>query len=254
MTPVYARIGRKLVESLRNPTIVTEDSALRVFPIEPMGLSDAIQRALTNEDQKYAATHWQDAISSAKGTQRYGGKRFGSRLVDSRTVFVDVSPDEAFAPIQRIGGETGWYYGTYLWRIRGWMDTLVGGVGLRRGRRHPVKLKVGDPLDFWRVERIKPGAILRLFAEMRLPGRAWLEFEVTPHGSGAQITQTAVFDPIGLLGLAYWYGIYPLHHFVFGGMLRRIAEAATSGRFKSGSQNKTAATAETETREQEVGV
>ena len=231
VTPVYARIGRKLVDSLRNPTIVTEMSALDAFRIEPMGVKAAIQRALAKEDQQFAETHWQDAISSAKGTHGYGGARFGSRLVDSRTVVVDLSPDQAFAPIQCIGGKTGWFYGDWLWRIRGWMDTLVGGVGLRRGRRHPVNLKVGDPLDFWRVEQINPPRMLRLHAEMRLPGRAWLEFEVTPHEDGSQITQTAVFDPIGLFGLGYWYGIYPLHQFVFAGMLRRIAQAAVSGRF-----------------------
>ncbi len=252
VTPVYARIGRKLVESLRNPTVVEDKSALDVFPFEPMGLNQAIERALANEDQKYAETHWQGAISSAKGNRSYGGERFGSRLVDSRTAYVDLAPEEAFAPIQRIGGQTGWYYGNFLWRIRGWMDTLVGGVGLRRGRRHPVNLKVGDPLDFWRVEHYKRGRILRLFAEMRLPGRAWLEFEVTPHKSGSQITQTAVFDPVGLFGLGYWYGIYPLHHFVFGGMLRRIAEAAASGRFRSDLQGARTEISESEFTEQEV--
>ena len=140
VTPVYARIGRKLVESLRNPTVVTDTTALQAFPIQPMGLTAAIQRALANEDQKYAETHWQNAVSSAKGKTSFGGERFGSRLVDSRTVTVELSPADAFVPIQRIGGRTGWYYGNFLWRIRGWIDTLVGGVGLRRGRRHPVHL------------------------------------------------------------------------------------------------------------------
>lgn len=228
VTPVYARIGRKLVESLRNPTIVTDATAMESFNIQPMGLAAAIQRALVKEDQQFAETHWQDAVSSARGTRGYGGERFGSRLVDSRTTVIDVPPEQAFAPIQRIGGRTGWYYGNFLWRIRGWMDTLAGGVGLRRGRRHPVNLRVGDQLDFWRVEEINPPRVLRLFAEMRVPGRAWLEFEVTPHSQGSQITQTAVFDPVGLFGLAYWYGIYPLHEFVFAGMLRRIAHAAVN--------------------------
>jgi uncharacterized protein YbjT (DUF2867 family) len=242
VTPVYARIGRKLVDSLRNPTVVTDTSALDVFPIQPMGLKSAIQRALAKEDQQFAETHWQDAISSAKGTHGYGGERFGSRLVDSRTVVVGLTPEQAFAPIQCIGGKTGWFYGNWLWCIRGWMDTLVGGVGLRRGRRHPVNLKVGDPLDFWRVEQINSPRLLRLYAEMRLPGRAWLEFEVTPHANGSQITQTAVFDPIGLFGLCYWYGIYPLHQFVFAGMLRRIAAAAVSGRFYHQSDDQIART------------
>jgi uncharacterized protein YbjT (DUF2867 family) len=245
VTPVYARIGRKLVESLRNPTVVKDQSALSAFPIKPMSLSSAIERALANEDKKFAETRWDRAVSSSGATKSYGGQKFGSRLVDSRTKFVELPPAQAFAPIQRIGGETGWYYGQFLWRIRGWMDRLVGGIGLRRGRHHPVELKAGDPLDFWRVEEIKPARVLRLFAEMRLPGRAWLEFEVTPRGTGSQITQTAVFDPVGLLGLAYWYSISPLHHFVFEGMLNGITRAATDGRFRddlqapaSGEQNR----------------
>ena len=127
-----------------------------------------------------------------------------------------------------MGGKTGWYYGNFLWRIRGFMDLLVGGPGLRRGRRHPVELNVGDTLDCWRVEKIDTPRMLRLYAEMRLQGRAWLEFVVTPNGKGCEITQTAMFDPVGLFGLCYWYSIWPLHQFIFAGMLRRIAEAATA--------------------------
>lgn len=231
VTPVYARIGRQLVESLRNPTVVRDRSAEQDFDIHPLGLAASIERALTNEDQQFAQTRWQDAVSSARSPRTYGGKRFGNRLVDSRSALVDVAPEQAFAPIQRIGGATGWYYANILWRLRGLLDLLAGGVGLRRGRRHPVELAVGDTLDCWRVETVDPPRQLRLSAEMRLPGRAWLEFEVTPHGDGSLITQTAIFDPVGLSGLLYWYGIYPLHQLVFAGMLRRIAEVArTSSR------------------------
>ena len=120
----------------------------------------------------------------------------------------------------------GWYYGGWLWRVRGGLDLLVGGVGLRRGRRHPVEVRAGEALDFWRVESFEPDRRLRLLAEMKLPGRAWLEFTVEPDGVGALITQTAVFDPRGLAGLAYWYGIWPLHRMVFAGMLRNLARAA----------------------------
>ncbi len=137
-----------------------------------------------------------------------------------------VPPAAAFAPIRRIGGTTGWYYGTWMWRLRGFLDLLVGGVGLRRGRRDPEDLRVGDTLDFWRVEAYEPDRRLRLLAEMKVPGRAWLEFEVTPDGDGSTIRQTAVFDPAGLFGLLYWYGIYPLHGRVFAGMLRAVAQRA----------------------------
>lgn len=227
VTPVYARIGRKLIESLRNPTVVTSDDALRDFEMRPRGLTEAISRALAREDHEFAETRWSDALSSAGRPRRYGGEHFGNRLVDSRTVTVPLPADAAFAPIQRIGGKTGWYYGNFLWKLRGFIDLLLGGVGLRRGRRDPVQIAVGDTLDCWRVDRFEPDHRLRLFAEMKLPGRAWLEFEVEPSGpEESTIRQTAIFDPIGLFGLIYWYGIWPLHQFVFAGMLNGIARAA----------------------------
>ncbi len=226
VTPVYARVGRKLIEGVRNPTLVQDTSALQAFDIRPRGLRDAIQRALVNEDQQFAETRWSDALSSGSEPQAWGGVRFGSRIVDSRVVTVSVPREAAFSPIQRIGGETGWYYATWLWHIRGWLDLLVGGVGMRRGRRDPVNLRVGDALDFWRVEVFQPDERLRLAAEMRVPGRAWLEFEVSEAEEGSQIRQTAIFDPVGLPGLAYWYALYPLHQLVFARMLRGVARAA----------------------------
>ncbi len=227
-TPVYARVGRKLIEGVRNPTVVSNDEARDAFAVRPMGLSQAIARAISNEDQRYAVTRWSDAISSAGHPQSWGGVKFGSRLVDSRTTTVSASPAAAFAPIRRLGGHRGWYYANWLWRLRGFMDLLVGGVGMRRGRRDPEQLQVGDALDFWRVEACEPDRRLRLAAEMKLPGRAWLEFEVKPTGDGSEIRQTAVFDPVGLGGLIYWYGIYPLHRRIFAGMLRAVAERAES--------------------------
>jgi uncharacterized protein YbjT (DUF2867 family) len=226
VTPLYARVGRKLVESLRNPTLISNNLAATTFSIRPRSFRDAIARALINEDLEFAETRWSDALSSAGAPASWGGSRFGSRLVDSRTVVVEVPPDQAFVPIQRIGGLTGWYYGNWLWTVRGFIDLLVGGVGVRRGRRDEDNLHVGDPLDFWRVELYEPGRRLRLSAEMKLPGRAWLEFEVTQCEEGSTIRQTAIFDPLGLFGILYWYGIYPLHQCVFAGMLRNIAHAA----------------------------
>jgi Protein of unknown function (DUF2867) len=149
--------------------------------------------------------------------------------VDSRSARVPRAPHEAFEPVRRIGGETGWYYGNGLWRLRGFLDLLVGGVGVRRGRRDPERLVPGGALDFWRVEAVEPDALLRLAAEMKLPGRAWLQFEVEPDGHGSLLRQTAIFDPRGLLGLAYWYALYPLHQLVFAGMLRGIVEAMPGG-------------------------
>ncbi len=226
VTPLYARIGRKLLDSIRHPTIVQDDEASRKFPVRPVGVREAIAHALQNEERKYAETHWADALSSAGPAPRWGGVRFGNRLIDSRRIHVAAPPVAAFTPIRRIGGSTGWYYSNWLWTLRGWIDLLLGGVSMRRGRRDSEWLRVGDIVDCWRVEALESEQRLRLAAEMKLPGRSWLEFEVTEDGNGSVIQQTAMFDPIGLQGLLYWYSAYPLHHFIFAGMLRGIARAA----------------------------
>lgn len=226
VTPLYARIGRKLIESIVHPTVVRDDAALRTFDVRPIGVQEAVRRALASEEKHFAATRWSDALSSAGALPSWGGVQFGSRLVDSRTMPVAASPEAAFRSIERIGGDTGWYAWNGLWRLRGFLDLLAGGVGMRRGRPSPTTLRVGDTVDWWRVEALEPNRRLRLVAEMKLPGRAWLEFEVAGTGSSATIRQTAIFDPVGMPGRAYWYALYPLHHLVFNGMLRGIAQAA----------------------------
>ena len=225
VTPLYARIGRKLIESITHSTVVQDPAALETFAVRPMGVDEALRRAIADEECQFATTRWSDALSSSGAVPARGGAQFGSRLVDSRTLSVATTPANAFAPIQRIGGDTGWYAWNWLWRLRGFLDLLAGGVGMRRGRRSPTLLHVGDTVDFWRVEMLEPN-LLRLVAEMKLPGRAWLEFEVTGGDSSATIRQTAIFEPVGLLGRAYWFALYPLHQLVFGGMLRAIAQAA----------------------------
>jgi uncharacterized protein YbjT (DUF2867 family) len=226
VTPIYARVGRKLIESMRNPTLVRDPSALTTFEIQPMGLKEAVKTALHNENLEYAATFWSDALCSSGKPASWGGVYFGTRLVDSRTVQVSVPPALAFAPIERIGGSNGWYFASFLWQIRGFFDLLAGGVGLRRGRRDPHALVAGDALDFWRVESFEPARRLNLVAEMKLPGRAWLQFEVEPDGNGSVIRQTAIFDPAGPGGLLYWYALYPIHYCIFKGMLHQIAAIA----------------------------
>jgi uncharacterized protein YbjT (DUF2867 family) len=197
VTPLYVRVGRKLIDSIRHSTIVEDPRALTEFPIRPCGFREAI------------------AVAINAGTSHL--------KTDSRLIHVNASTNEAFVPIRRIGGASGWYYANWLWQLRGWMDKLVGGIGLRRGRRDPDLLCIGDVVDCWRVEAIEPGHLLRLVAEMKLPGRASLEFEVTGDSTGSVIRQTASFDPLGLLGRAYWYSVLPFHHFVFRGMLQGIA-------------------------------
>lgn len=231
VTPLYARVGRKLIESVIHPTVVHDDVALQTFAVRPVGMREAVRRALAREERHFARTRWSDALSAGGDLRTWGGVQFGSRLVDSRTVDVPVTADQAFAPIARIGGQTGWYAWNGLWRLRGWLDLLVGGVGLRRGRLSATDLRVGDTVDFWRVEAVEPGRHLRLAAEMRLPGRAWLDFEVTgdPGAGAATIRQTAIFDPVGIWGRAYWYALYPLHQVVFRDMLRGVAREAGKG-------------------------
>jgi len=225
VTPVYARVGRELVDSLRNETIVRDRSANDLFSIRPLGYLEALKRALANEDREFAETRWSDSFSSVGTTHHWGGAQFGRRMVDSRSVHVPFPPAIAFRPIERLGGKTGWYYGDWLWRIRGLLDLLFGGAGMRRGRRDPERLLAGDTLDFWRVEAIQCDHLLRLAAEMRLPGRAWLQFEIEANGSGSVVRQTAIFDPVGVLGQLYWYLLYPMHQVVFAGMLRGIVRA-----------------------------
>ncbi|HVJ07309.1 MAG TPA: SDR family oxidoreductase [Acidisarcina sp.] len=197
VTPLYVRVGRKLIDSIRHSTVVEDPSALTEFGIRPCGFREAIAAAI-HADNKHLKT-------------------------DVRTLQVNASPEEAFVPIRRIGGANGWYYANWLWQLRGWMDKLGGGVGMGRGRRDPDLLCVGDVVDCWRVEAIEPDHLLRLVAEMKLPGRAILEFEVTSDSTGSVIRQTASFDPLGWLGRAYWYSMLPFHHFVFSGMLQGIA-------------------------------
>jgi uncharacterized protein YbjT (DUF2867 family) len=231
VTPVYARVGRKLIDSLRNETVVVDRSALEVFPIRPVGIADAIARAIAQAEAGVAPTRWSDALSSS-GREPAPPCAVQPGIVDRRSVEVAAPPERAFEPIRRLGGDAGWLYANWLWRLRGALDLLVGGVGLRRGRRDPRTLVPGDALDFWRVERFDPPRHLRLRAEMRLPGRAWLDFEVEPGRRGSVVRQTASFVPTGAAGHVYWYALYPFHALIFRGMLRRIragAEAADGG-------------------------
>jgi len=202
VTPLHVRIGRKLIDSVRFPTIVEDKTALTEFPIRPSGFREAMAAALQVDGLNL--------------------------MVDSRTMHVSAPPAPAFRAIRRIGGATGWYYADWLWQLRGLLDGLFGGIGRRAGRRDPEWLLVGDAVDFWRVEVIEPDRLLRLVAEMKVPGRAWLQFEVTGDSTGSVIRQTATFDPKGLLGRAYWYAVFPLHQLVFAGMLNGIANAISS--------------------------
>ncbi len=221
VTPLYARVGRKLIESIRHPSIVRNDSALRAFSVVPMDHERAIAAALAGEDTEWSRTR---STLLRRKSPSLDAVRAG-RLFDTRTIQINRPAEQVFTAVERIGGKVGWYYGDWLWRVRGVLDQLVGGIGLRRGRLDPVHLHVGDTVDCWRVEAIEPAQRLRLAAEMKLPGRAWLEFEIQSRDGQCELRQTAEFDPRGLLGRAYWYLVYPLHQVVFAGMLRGIADS-----------------------------
>ena len=203
VTPSQARVGRALVEGLKNSTIVRSPGARARFDVAPTPLREAL------------------SIAIADGA-------VGRLRIDSRSIVVAVPPARAFAPIRRIGGASGWYFLNLLWRVRGWLDRWAGGVGMGRGRKDPDMCATGDVIDGWTVEAFEPDRRLRLSSDWKLPGRGWLEFEVTPLEDGAhsRIRQTATFDPRGLLGAAYWLVLIPLHGLLFRGLLQRIAQRA----------------------------
>jgi len=225
VTPMQARVGRELIEGVRHATVVSDDLALRTFAIRPAGIRKAIADALRAEDLKFSATRWSDALSAMPLHSPWGGVRIGNRLIVSQTIKMEAPAATAFAPIRRIGGSVGWYHGRWLWELRALADRLLGGAGMRRGRSNEETIEVDDRIDFWRVSAFEPDRKLTLAAEMKLPGRAWLDFEIEPTGTGSTIRQTAIFDPAGLFGLLYWYSSFPLHQLVFAGMLRGIAAA-----------------------------
>ncbi|MCL6481214.1 MAG: SDR family oxidoreductase [Firmicutes bacterium] len=226
VTPLYAGVGRVLIDSIRHPSVVRDGAAAaRDFSVRPRGTAAALAAALEDEDRAFDGARLGELLGDKTTVKRLVA-RFGHRIVDSRVVEVNAPPEVAFALVQRIGGRNGWYFADWLWRLRGWIDRLAGGPGMSRGRSDAGEVRPGDVVDCWRVEAVEPYRRVRFRAEMKLPGRAWLEFEVTPHGAGTRLRQTAVFDPRGLGGRAYWYLLYPAHCWVFDGMLRRIAARA----------------------------
>ncbi|WP_433126885.1 SDR family oxidoreductase [Micromonospora sp. CA-240977] len=233
ITPVPNAIARPLVESLIHEAVAHEHDIARYLPDPPDGLTgfdDAVALALAKVRDAQVETRWSTASGPDAPAEplpsdpEWSG---GSVYTDVRERAVDAPPAALWRVIEGVGGEHGWYSFPLAWSVRGWLDRLVGGVGLRRGRRDPHRLQVGEALDFWRVEEIVPGELLRLRAEMRLPGRAWLEMRVLPSDGGrSRYQQRAVFLPRGLSGHAYWGSVAPFHALVFGGMARNIARNA----------------------------
>ncbi|MFD8427977.1 SDR family oxidoreductase [Streptomyces coelicoflavus] len=236
VTPVPASIARPLTESLRHEVVCQEHDIARYVPDppgRPLPFDEALTLALRRVREAQVATRWSSASVPGAPSDPlptdpdWAG---GSLYQDERELPVDASPQALWKVVEGIGGDNGWYSFPLAWAVRGWLDRFVGGVGLRRGRRDAERLRVGDSLDFWRVEEIDPVRLLRLRAEMRLPGLAWLEMYVETDASGStRYRQRALFHPRGLLGHAYWWSVSPFHAVVFGGMARNITQAAAKG-------------------------
>lgn len=223
-TPIYSNIGKKLIDGIKIPTIVTNQAkTFKDFSIRPISMSKAIEKAIEKEDAEFRRTHWASSFSSSNHNINWLEQKRGNKLVYTKKIIVYCSQSEAFYTLQQIGGKKGWYYANFIWKIRGFIDILVGGTGYRRGRKDPININEGDFLDWWRVEQLSPPTCLRLFAEMKLPGRAWLEFELKAISSTiSEIYLSAIFDPSGLIGRLYWYSLYPIHFFIFNGLLKGL--------------------------------
>lgn len=222
VTPISHRIARPLAEGLRNRVVCRNDDAVRLMPHEPLSVCAAIDAALGRTAKGDVETAWSDAGPIPGDPDWAGGRVF----VDRRSIHIAAPGEAVFRVVSRIGGDTGYFAADWLWRLRGMLDRLAGGPGLRRGRRCPDRLAFGEAVDFWRVTALDEGRRLELRAEMRLPGEATLTFEVAPEGTGCVLTQAARFKPRGVAGLAYWYAVAPLHGIVFNGMVKGIRRAA----------------------------
>jgi hypothetical protein len=232
VTPVPRAIARPLIASLQNECVMDDHAVDDLIPPPEAGLTSyraAVALALGRVAADQVETSWQDAeVGGAPSDRLPSDPDWAGRTVftDVRTASTTASPERLWAVIEGIGGRNGWYSTPLLWAVRGWMDRLVGGVGLARGRRSRARVTPGDAIDFWRVEAVEPGRMLRLRAEMKVPGLAWLEMTCAPDGAGARYGQRAVYFPRGLTGRLYWWAVLPFHGFIFRGMATRITAAA----------------------------
>lgn len=230
VTPIPYAIAKPLVGSMQTEMVVGDDRAMREFDVRPMDYRTAVELALTRLSRDQVETTWASSLGSyrADAPERHQLAVHEGMLLDRHRARCLAPRETVFAEVCALGGDSGWPAGNALWQIRGLLDRAVGGVGMRRGRRHPRDLRVGEPLDFWRVEALEAPHLLRLRAEMKLPGTAWLQFEVLPEGPASRIEQTAFFDPRGLLGYLYWFAVRPFHRFVFPGLIQAVVRRATA--------------------------
>jgi uncharacterized protein YbjT (DUF2867 family) len=232
VTPIHWRVVAPLIEGLRFNLVVRDDAAKKLFPnIKPIDFQTAVHLALGRIQRDNVITSWSDALVTALGDVKpYVFKVEDGMFIERHQVFLDLEPESVFRSYMGIGGERGWLYWDWAWALRGWMDKVIGGVGLRRGRRHPDELRAGEALDFWRVEAVEQNQLLRLRAEMKVPGKAWLEFQSIPppdeKDGKTLFTATAYFAPRGVWGFLYWYAMWPFHKFIFAGLASGLASRA----------------------------
>jgi uncharacterized protein YbjT (DUF2867 family) len=240
ITPIPYAIAQPLVESLQTEMLVRDDRALHEFAVRPMGYFEAVELALARVASDEVETTWASSLASLTGDppRRPQLSKYEGMLFERHQIRATAPAGEVFAVICALGGDDGWPAGNALWQLRGLIDRLYGGVGMRRGRRHPRELRLGEPLDFWRVEAIERPHLLRLRAEMKLPGTAWLQFEVLPDAAGSRIEQTAFFEPRGLPGYLYWYAVRPFHRFIFPGLIRAVRDRAEANTSRSHKPNR----------------
>lgn len=225
ITPIPNSLAVPLVKGIINPVLADTSKAEKYFPkIEPMNYREAVALALEKIDEKAVETRWSGSYNDDAPTYEMTDRE--GIFKEVRTVTTDVSAESVYKSFTSIGGEKGWLAWSWAWKLRGFMDKIVGGPGLSRGRRHPTEVLIGEELDFWRVEDLRKNEFILLRAEMKVPGKAWLKFEVLPKNGKTQLVQTAIFAPKGLFGLLYWYGSYPFHFFIFDKMAQKIVLGA----------------------------
>jgi len=232
VTPIPLELAKPLIEGMNTEVVVQDSRALDVFRVKPMTYREALALALQRLDADSVETTWASGLAGESEGRALGSHE--GMLLERHSRHVKAPPAAVFQAFCALGGENGWPAGNWLWQLRGVMDRALRGTGMRRGRRHPRELRVGDPVDFWRVEALETDRLLRLRSEMKLDGHAWLQFTVRPEGTGSRLEQTAFFEPHGLLGLLYWYSVLPFHWFVFPGMIRTLKRRAEASVTESG--------------------
>jgi hypothetical protein len=224
VAPIPNVLAVPLVEGMVEDLVVRDERAQELFPkIKPMRYEKAVRLALCRIQEQAVETRWSGAQTD---DPTYDHLDYRGLVREVRSLHIETRPDDVFRVFSSLGGDRGWLTWNWAWKVRGFIDQLLGGPGLRRGRRDPEELLTGEVVDFWRVETIEPPRLLRLRCEAKLPGNAWLQWETVSERGGTRLTQTAAFAPRGLPGFLYWYSLYPFHRLIFTDMIEAIGNSS----------------------------